>query len=198
MHLVLELLTVSFTALAGLHAWARRGVAGLWLFGSLLLLGAVRESFVAYRDLLYGFAPLHLEPGGTPLIAAVVWAYSIYVALAWSDEIAGPRSSEAVPPALTLGLVSLFMVALACFYEPFLAMTGLARWEEGTRASAGVPWMALVGYPTLAVAFLVVHGAIAAAVRHPLARLLAVAVAIPALGLGHAWGLQELKRLLGW
>ena len=198
MHLVLELLTVSFTALAGLHAWARRGAAGLWLFGSLLLLGAVRESFVAFRDLLYGFASLHLDPGGMPLIAAVVWAYSIYVALAWSDEIAGPRSSEAVPPALTLGLVALFMVALACFYEPFLAMTGLARWEEGTRTSAGVPWIALLGYPTLAVAFLVVHGGIAAAVRHPLARLLAVAVAVPALGLGHAWALQELKRLLGW
>jgi hypothetical protein len=198
MHLVLELLTVSFTALAGLHAWARRGAAGLWLFGSLLLLGAVRESYVAFRDLLYGFAALHLEPGGTPLIAAVVWAYSIYVALAWSDEIAGPRSSEAVPPALTLALVALFMVALACFYEPFLAMTGLARWEEGTRATAGVPWIAIIGYPTLAVAFLVVHGAIAATVRHPLARLLAVAVAVPALGLGHAWGLQELKRLLGW
>ena len=198
MHLVLELLTVSFTALAGLHAWARRGTAGLWLFGSLLLLGAVRESFVAFRDLLYGFAPVYLELAGTPLIAAVVWAYSIYAALAWSDEVAGPQSSEAVPPALTLGLVALFMVALACFYEPFLAMTGLARWEEGTRASAGVPWIALIGYPTLAVAFLVVHGAIAAAVRHPLARLLAVALAVPALGLGHAWGLQELKRLLGW
>ena len=198
MHLVLELLTVGFTILAGLHAWARRGTAGLWLFGSLLVLGAVRETFVAFRDLLYGFAPVYLEIGGTPLIAAVVWAYSIYAALAWSEEIAGPRSSEAVPPPRTLGLVALFMVALACFYEPFLAMTGLARWEAGTRASAGVPWVALIGYPTLAVAFLVLHGFIAASVRHPLARGLAVAVAMPALGLGHAWGLQELKRLLGW
>ena len=197
MHLLLELLTVVFTLLAGLHAWARRS-DGLWLFGSLLLLGAVREGFVAFRDLLYGFVPLHLEIAGTPLIAAVVWAFSIYAALCWSAEVEGPRPEAGLPAARTLGLVALFMLALACFYEPFLALTGLARWEEGTRATGGVPWIALIGYPTLAAAFLAVYGAVTARLRHPAARLLALALAVPALGLAHAWGLQELKRLLGW
>lgn len=198
MHLLLELLTVLFTAIAGLHAWARRGTAGVWLFGSLLVLGAVRESFVVYRELLYGFAPLRLELLDTPLIAAVVWAYSIYAALVWSEEVTGPMSSESVPGPRALGLVSLFMVALASFYEPFLALTGMARWEVGTQASGGVPWIALIGYPTLAAAFLVVHGALATAFRHPLARLAGTALAVPALGVAHAWGLQALKRLLGW
>jgi hypothetical protein len=198
MHLLLELLTVAFTALAGLHAWARRGSGGLWLFGSLLLLGAVREGFVAFRELLYGFAPLHLEVGGTPLIAAVVWAFSIYAAVCWSEEVGGPRLGAGVPAARTLGLVALFMTALACFYEPFLALTDMARWEAGTRATGGVPWVALIGYPTLAVAFLAAHGAVAGRLRHPAARLLALAVVVPALALAHAWGLQQLKRLLGW
>ena len=203
MHLLLELVTVAFTALAGLHAWARRGRAGIWLFGSLLLLGWVREGFVAVRDLLYGFAPLHIVLGGTPLIAAVVWAYSIYAALCWSEEMTGhPLCDEvwrdAVPAPATLGLVGLFMMALACFYEPFLALTGMARWEGGTRATAGVPWIALIGYPTLAVAFLAVHGAVIGRLRHSGARLLALALAMPALGIAHAWALQELKRVLGW
>ena len=205
MHLLLELVTVAFTALAGLHAWARRGGAGLWLFGSLLLLGWVRESFVAVRDLLYGFAPLHLVLGGTPLIAAVVWAYSIYTALCWSEEMSGrPWFAEseswrgAVPAPATLALVGLFMIALACFYEPFLALTGMARWEGGTRTTAGVPWIALIGYPTLAVAFLALHGAVIGRFRHAGARLLALGLSMPALGIGHAWALQELKRVLVW
>ena len=197
MHLLLELLTVAFTALSGLHAWGRRGTEGLWLFASLLVLGAVRESFVAFRDLLYGFAPLHLEVFGTPLIAAVVWAFSIYVALVWSEEVAGP-AGRGETSTVTLALVAVLMVALACFYEPFLALTGMARWEAGTRSSGGVPWIALIGYPTLGVAFLVVYGALTRALRHPLARGLALGVAVPALGLAHAWGLQVLKRLLGW
>jgi hypothetical protein len=203
MHLLLELVTVVFTALAGLHAWARRGWAGIWLFGSLVLLGWVRESFVVVRDLLYGFAPLYLVLGGTPLIAAVVWAYSIYAALCWSEEVTGRpwldgTTRDAVPAPSTLGLVALFMMALACFYEPFLALTGMARWEGGTRATAGVPWIALIGYPTLAVAFLAVHGVLLGRLRHAGARLLALGLAMPALGMAHAWALQGLKRVLGW
>jgi hypothetical protein len=103
-----------------------------------------------------------------------------------------------VPAPRSLGLVALFMLALASFYEPFLALTGMARWEDGTRTTGSVPWIALVGYPSLAVAFLALYGGITGVLRSPGPRLLALGLAMPALGLAHAWALLALKRLLGW
>lgn len=178
------------------------------------------------RELLYGFAPLTLRLGAAPLIAAVIWGFSIYAAVVWAEEITGrrfgpapvaatgaagaadgvariapaPRTgarSASLPAAGLLALVALFMVALPGFYEPFLATVGMARWQEGTRTLWGVPWIALVGYPALAVPALAIHAAAARLGRRPLHRAAALATGLGALAVAHAWGLQALKRLLG-
>jgi hypothetical protein len=200
-HRFLELLTVAFTLVAGVHAAVVRRAEGLWLFGSLLLLGFVRENLVAIERLLYRFAPLELSAGAAPLLAAVIWAYSIYAAVVWAEAMAERR--PAAPPfrldgAATLARVALFMVALAAFYEPFLGLSGMARWEAGTCQTGGVPWIALVGYPSLAVAFLWIFAAAARRFPLPAARLAALALTVPLLAAAHASGLAALKRALGW
>lgn len=198
MLLFFEIFTLAAALVAGVHAWARRGAAGAWLFGSLLVLGWIRETYVALRDLLYGFPVLDLVFAGTPVMAAVIWAFSIYAALCWWEETSGWRWGERPPRPVPLLAVAGFMVALACFYEPFLALTGMARWQAGTRVTLGVPWIALIGYPTLTILFLVSYGVVVYRWRAWLPRLLTLALLLPGLALAHAWGLQQLKRLLGW
>lgn len=200
MHFFFELLTVAFTAITGWHAWRVRGRDGLWLFGALLALGTLRENFVALAQWLYGFAPLRLRAGAAPVIAAVVWAFSIYAALCWVEEVSREswRGGEWRPTPRFLALVAVFMMALACLYEPFLALVRMARWEEGTWKMAGVPVIALVGYPTLAVAFFAAFAALARRLRPGLPLLAGLAVVMPLLAFAHAWGLQALKHALGW
>ena len=174
-----------------------RGWTGVRLLGALLLLGFLRESFVALRELLYRFAPLHLRLGRAPLLASIIWGFSIYAAVVWAERISKEPFGERRPSSRFLAWVALFMIALACFYEPVLALLGMARWQEGTRATFGVPWIAWVGYPTLAVLFLLLWGW--AAERSSAGRrVAALFVPLPFLAIGHAWGLQALKRALGW
>ncbi|HEV8237916.1 MAG TPA: hypothetical protein VGS57_00950 [Thermoanaerobaculia bacterium] len=200
MHFFFELLTVAFTALTGWHAWRLRGGDGLWLFSSLLVLGTLRENFVALAQWLYGFAPLRLRAGAAPMIAAVVWAFSIYAALCWVEEVSGEQWRVAGwrPTWRFFVLVAIFMMALACLYEPFLALIRMARWEEGTWKMGGVPVIALVGYPSLAVAFLAAFAALGRRLRRGGPLLAGLAVMVPLLAFAHAWGLQALKRALGW
>jgi hypothetical protein len=196
-HGFIEGLTALFFLITVAHAlWLRRA-EGAWLMGSLLMLGAVRENFVILREVLYGFAPLSLMLGRAPLIAAVIWGYSIYIAVIWAEEVSGESLERRVSVRL-LALVGLFMVALVGFYEPFLELIGMARWQEGTRATAGVPWIALVGYPALACPFLLLWGWVRHRFPSPGPRLLALAVALPLLASIHAEGLQRLKDWLGW
>ena len=77
-------------------------------------------------------------------------------------------------------------------------LVGMARWEPGTRSSAGLPWIALVGYPTLAVAFLWLFDVIRRRLPRPSIRAVALLVTLPLLAVAHARGLAQLKRLLGW
>lgn len=196
MHLFLELFTLgAFVALIVHGAW-HRGGEGLALFAGLLALGFVRENAVAIREILYGFAPLALNLGRAPLIATVIWGLSIYAAMVFAEEVTGDPIGRRIPSARALGAVALFMIALVGFYEPFLARVGMARWQEGTRATLGVPWIALVGYPTLAAGFLLLWGW--ASTRKVGLRLAILALGLPALALGHALGLQALKNALGW
>ncbi|MDY7094060.1 MAG: hypothetical protein SX243_13915 [Acidobacteriota bacterium] len=197
MHGFIEGITALFFLLTVAHAlWLRRS-EGAWLMGSLLVLGAVRENFVILRQVLYGFAPLSLMLGRAPVIAAVIWGYSIYIALIWAEEVGGEKLGERASPRL-LTLVGLFMVALVGFYEPFLELIGMARWQEGTRSTAGVPWIALIGYPALACPFLVLWSWVRRRFPHSRSRFLALAIALPLLALMHAEGLQRLKDWLGW
>ncbi|MCB1058405.1 MAG: hypothetical protein KDD11_23125, partial [Acidobacteria bacterium] len=102
------------------------------------------------------------------------------------------------PSTAWLLFVALFMISLAGFYEPLLSRVGLARWEEGTRTTFGVPWIALVGYPTLAVTFLLLWSAVLGRWQRAGHRVLALALTLTPLALAHAEGLHRLKHLLGW
>jgi hypothetical protein len=205
LHLFIELLTLVFFLACVAHSVLLRGRTGLAFFGVLLLLGFLRENFVVLRDILYGFAPLHLRLGRTPLIAAIIWGYSIYAAVVWAETVTGeslegPRDPDAPrrPTARFLALVAFFMMALACFYEPFLALIHMARWQPGTRATLGVPWIALVGYPALAVPFLFLWSWALRRSTRPAARAATLLLVLPLLALGHALGLQALKNALEW
>ena len=196
MHLFIELFTLaSFLAIVFHASWSR-GRSGLAVLSALFLLGLLRENAVAIRALLYDFAPLALHLGKAPLIATIIWGFSIYAALVFTEEVTGDPIGDRIPSARALGAAALFMIALVGFYEPFLARIGMARWQEGTRATLGVPWIALVGYPTLAVGFLLLWGW--AARRAKSFRLAILVLGIPALAMGHALGLQALKRWLDW
>ncbi|MEM9292892.1 MAG: hypothetical protein AAGD01_14515 [Acidobacteriota bacterium] len=204
MHLFLELATLAaFLLLLG-HALFHRGGEGLWFFGALFYLGVVRENFVQLVRYLYDFAPLTLSLGIAPLIAAIIWGLSLYVALDCAEILTGRTFwSHRLPSLSLLAAVGLFMVLLPGFYEPFLEAVGMAKWEEGTRRSFGVPWIALVGYPTLTLPFLVAWSWAArqpgsTRPSPPRRRLARLALALTPLALLHAWGLQALKSVLGW
>jgi hypothetical protein len=196
-HLFLELITLAFFLITVAHAVALRGRSGAAFFGSLLFLGFVRENFVVLRKILYGFAPLTLQLGKAPLIAAIIWGYSIYLAVVWAEVVTGESIEDRKPSGRFLGLTGLFMMTLAGFYEPFLSLVGMARWEPGTRATLGVPWIALIGYPSLTILFLLLWCRVMR--RRPgAARTGALFASLTLLALLHAAGLQGLKDLLGW
>jgi len=199
LHLSLELFTLLAFVATGFWARARFGRDGLWLYGFLFVLGGVRENFVILERVLYGYADLALMLGRAPAIGAVIWGFSIAAAVAATEAIRRQRFRIDRPPrARELAWVALFMLALAGFFEPFLKLVAMARWQEGTATILDVPKIALVGYPTLAVASLVVSGWILRRFPRARARCLALAAAAVTLALAHAWGLQRLKEALGW
>lgn len=202
LHLLLEVVTLACFLAVAAHAVWLRGRAGLELVAALLWVGFVRENFVLLRELLYGFAPLHLRLGRAPMIASIVWPYSIYLAVAWAEVMTGETLEQSNRchglSGRLLGGVALFMMALACFYEPVLARVGMARWQEGTRGTLGVPWIALVGYPTLACAALLAWTWVRGRIASPVRRAGMLLPLLAALALAHAWGLQALKDRLGW
>ncbi|GMU64434.1 MAG: hypothetical protein AMXMBFR36_07080 [Acidobacteriota bacterium] len=199
LHLFFELFTLAAFAATAFWAYQRWRRHGAILVGALFALGGVRENFVILERHLYGFADLSLMLGAAPLISAIVWSYSILVAVAVAEAILGrPFAPDRLPRAAELAWVAATMIALAGFYEPLLARTGMARWEAGTVTWLEVPAIALVGYPTLAVASLALVGAILRRWRSTGQRVAVLALAIPALALAHAAGLVALKRALGW
>jgi hypothetical protein len=197
MLLFIEILTLLFFLGFVAHAVILRGAAGAAFFGAMLLLGFLRENFVVLRDLLYGFAPLRLMLGRAPLIASIIWGYSIYAAVVWAEAVSGERYGARRPSGRFLALVSIFMIALACFYEPFLALIGMARWQAGTRSVLGVPLITWIGYPSLAVLFLLLWDW--AMERDSNAkRAAALLIPLPFLAVGHALGLHAIKSTLGF
>lgn len=198
LHLFLEIITVAAFLASAAHALSRWGVGvGAWWVGGLLWLGWLRESWVVLRQVLYGFAPLTLMLGKTPLISAVIWGFSIHAAVVFAETVTGETLAELRPSVRFYGAVALFMAALAMFFEPFLALTEMARWELGTRTTLGVPWIALVGYTTMATLFLWVFCTVVR--RTPLPRRgLSLPVRVAAVALLHAQGLLWLKRWLAW
>ncbi len=199
LHLFLELFTLGAFVAAGFWARARFGADGLWLYGFLFALGGVRENFVILHRVLYGYAELSLMLGRAPAIGAIIWGFSIAAAIAATETIRRrPFRLDRIPRAGELAWAALFMVALAGFFEPFLALVAMARWQEGTATWLDVPKIALVGYPTLASLALVASGWILGRWRAAGPRLAVFVFVTLALAIGHAWGLQRLKTLLGW
>src|SRR3954465_9679109 len=196
MHLFIEILTLLFFLGFVAHAVVLRGAAGAAFFGAMLLLGFLRENFVALRDILYGFAPLRLMLGQAPLIASIIWGYSIYAAVVWAEAVSGERYGDRRPSARFLALVSLFMIALACFYEPFLALIGMARWQGETRSVLRVPLIPWIGYSPLAPLLLLLWGW-AMEKNSNAKRAAALLIPLPFLAVGHALGLQAIKNTLG-
>lgn len=204
MHLFLELTTLCFFLLCVVHAVGLRGGRGRRLMAMMMWLGFVRETFVVLARYLYGYADLNLKLGVAPVIAAIIWGYSIYVAICFAELVtkrdfgtvieAGVRSRVA---ALWIGAASAFMICLVGFYEPFLELVGMARWEDGTLKTAGVPWIACIGYPTLTAGFLVLWLSLERRWTG-LQRLWGEVGGCVALALVHAWGLQVLKDGLAW
>ena len=199
LHLFLEVFTLASFVATGFWARRRWGRDGVWLYGFLFLLGVARENFVVLERVLYGYADLALMLGAAPLIGAVIWGFSIVVAMAATEAIRGaPFALDRPPRAAELALVGLAMIALAGFYEPFLAAVEMARWQPGTATLAAVPKIALVGYPSFALLSLWAVGSILGRVRRAGARVAAgLLVGIP-LAVAHAWSLQRLKEALGW
>lgn len=197
MHLFIELLTLLFFLATVAHAVWLRGKSGAGLFGALLFLGLVRENFVMLREALYGFAPLTLMLGKAPLIASIIWGYSIYLAVVWAETMTGESLEDRRPSGRFLALAALFMMALACFYEPFLKLIDMARWQPGTRTTLDVPWTALIGYPSQTVLFLILWCRV---MRRPpgAGRTVLLLTSLAVLALVHVVVLQGLKDLLGW
>ena len=199
LHLFLELFTLGSFVATGFWAGRRFGTDGLWLYGFFFALGALRENYVALERVLYGYADFTFMFGRAPLVGAVIWGFSIAAAIAAAEAIRRePFRIDRVPSAAELLLVALCLVALAGFFEPFLKLVGMARWEEGTAKVLDVPKIALVGYPTFAVVSLACGGWILGRYGGARARLSAFALATPVLALGHAWALGRLKDALGW
>jgi hypothetical protein len=197
MHLFIETLTLLFFLGFVAHAVILRGAGGAAFFGAMLLMGFLRENFVVLRDILYGFAPLHLMFGRAPLIASIIWGYSIYAAVVWAEAVSGERYGSRRPSGRFLALVVVFMIALACFYEPFLALIGMARWQAGTLSVLGVPLITWIGYPSLAVLFILLWSW-AMGRDSQAKRFAALLIPLPFLAVGHAMGLQAVKHAMGW
>jgi hypothetical protein len=201
-HLFLELTTLVFFLLVVAHAIVCRGRLGASLVLAAGVLGLVRETFVVARRILYGYADLSLQVGATPVIGAIIWGYSIYIAIAWTEGMTGENLDDLRPTWKLATGVGLFMVCLVGFYEPLLALVDMARWQDGTRTTEGVPWIALLGYPSLSVPFVLGWCAVERRAREHhwsgLRQALVHGAAVVILALVHATGLQALKDALGW
>jgi hypothetical protein len=196
MHLFVELLTLLFFLATVAHAVWWRGKSGAGLLGALLFRGFVRENVVILRQFLYGFGPLTLMLGKAPLIASIIWGYSLPRGGLGGDPD-GESLEDRRPSAKLLALAALFMMALAGFYEPFLKLIDMARWQPGTRTTLDVPLDYLAGYLSLTVSFLLLWCGL---MRRPpgVARTALLLLGLTFLALLHVVGLQSLKDLLKW
>jgi len=197
MLLFVELFALISFLLCVAHAIYFRRSLGAIYFVSTFYMGFVRENFVLIRQILYGFIRLTLILGKAPLIATIVWAYSIYVSISWAEEVGGEKFSEKNSWKF-IALVCLFMIALAFFYEPFLKLIGMARWETGTRVFLDTPLIALVGYPTMTLLYLCLWRWIMTRYIRTASRLIVFLILIPPVAIFHALALQAMKTFLRW
>jgi hypothetical protein len=201
-HLFIELVTLAAVAVCVLHAQWHRGAEGGWLMLSALAMGFIREGFVVLRDYLYGYADLTLMIGRVPVIGAIIWAYCIYLGIVWAERVSGERfgAREGRPTARFLALIAVFLIALAGFFEPFLKLIDMARWQTGTWKVLDMPMIATIGYPSMTILFLLVwRAAMRATASSPAAvRAAALLAALGGVSIAHVLVLQALKTAIGW
>jgi hypothetical protein len=74
----------------------------------------------------------------------------------------------------------------------------MARWQPGTRTTLDVPWIALIGYPSQTVLFLLLWCRVMRRRPPGPARTALLLTSLVVLALLHVVILQSLKDLLGW
>lgn len=159
--LALELIALALSALLIWHSARTRGAAFTWMFflGGAFL-GLIREnvaSRVAALD-LYSYSPaaFHLWAGAAPLILLVFWSYAIYLALTFSEVIAGGDLVAGRRRVWVILLSMVFMAAYACLNEAFASMFPMVIWKfkPALVIWGQTPAMVLWGYAGMALIFL--------------------------------------------
>ena len=159
--LALELIALMLSGLLIWHSARTRGAAFTCVFfiGGAFL-GLVRENVVAQVAALnlYSYSPaaFHLWVGEAPLILMVFWSYTIYLALTFSEVIAGGNLISGQRRIWIILLSMLFMASYACLNEAFASMYPMVLWKfkPALTVWGGTPAMVLWGYAGMALIFL--------------------------------------------
>ena len=159
--LALELIALALTGLLIWHSARTRGAAFTWMFflGGALL-GLVRENVVAQVAALnlysYNPATFHLWIGAAPLILTVFWSYTIYLALTFSEVMAGGDLIGGKRRLWVILLSMVFMASYACLSEAFASIYPMVLWKfkPALTVWGGTPAMVLWGYAGMALIFL--------------------------------------------
>ncbi len=159
--LALELIALALSGLLISHSASTRGAAFTCMFfiGGALL-GLVRENVVAQVAALnlYSYSPaaFNLWAGAAPLILMVFWSYTIYLALTFSEVIAGGNLISGRRRVWVILLAIFFMASYACLNEPFASIYPMVLWKfkPALTVWGGTPAMVLWGYAGMALIFL--------------------------------------------
>jgi len=159
--LALEIIALALTGLLIWHSASTRGAAFTWMFflGGAFL-GVIRENVIAQVATLnlysYNPATFHLWAGAAPLILMVFWSYTIYLALTFSEVIAGGDLIGGKRSVWIILLSMVFMASYACLNEAFASIYTMVLWKFKPALTiwGGTPAMVLWGYGGMALIFL--------------------------------------------
>jgi len=157
--LFLELAALVLTGFLVYHSLRFRGAAfTAMFFTGGAFLGVLRENTVALLTPLYAYNPatFHLWIGAAPLILAVFWSFTLYLALSLSEVIAGGSLLDGRRRAGVILLSMAFMAAYACFNEAYSSLFPMVLWKFTPAVTlwGGTPVMVLWGYAGMALIFL--------------------------------------------
>ena len=159
--LALEIIALALTGLLIWHSASTRGAAFTWMFFlSGAFLGVIRENVIAQVAALnlysYNPATFHLWAGAASLILMVFWSYTIYLALTFSEVIAGGDLIGGKRSVWIILLSMVFMASYACLNEAFASIYTMVLWKFKPALTiwGGTPAMVLWGYGGMALIFL--------------------------------------------
>ena len=159
--LALEIIALALTGLLIWHSASTRGAAFTWMFFlSGAFLGVIRENVIdqvaALNLYSYNPATFHLWAGAASLILMVFWSYTIYLALTFSEVIAGGDLIGGKRSVWIILLSMVFMASYACLNEAFASIYTMVLWKFKPALTiwGGTPAMVLWGYGGMALIFL--------------------------------------------